>query len=51
VERSLAWLLANRHLTIRYERRADILLGFVHLACALICLTSLDGPKAAPSAA
>jgi transposase len=51
VERSLAWLLANRHLTIRYERRADILLGFVHLACALICLKSLDGPKAAPSAA
>jgi len=21
-----------------HERRADILLGFVHLACALICL-------------
>jgi transposase len=27
VERSLAWLLANRRLTVRYERRADILTG------------------------
>ena len=26
---------------IVYERRAEILLGFVHLACALICLKSL----------
>ena len=25
VERSLAWLLADRRLTVRYERRADIL--------------------------
>jgi transposase len=25
VERSLAWLLANRRLVVRYERRADIL--------------------------
>jgi transposase len=37
VERSLAWLLANRRLTVRYERRADLLTGFLHLACALIC--------------
>jgi hypothetical protein len=36
VERSLAWLLANRCLTVRYERRADILHGFLYLACALI---------------
>jgi hypothetical protein len=28
----LAWLLANRRLTIRYERRADILTAFLHLA-------------------
>jgi len=28
VERSLAWLLANRRLTVRYERRADILTAF-----------------------
>jgi hypothetical protein len=51
VERSLAWLVGYRRLQVRYERRAHILLGFVHLACALICLKSLDGPKAAPSSA
>jgi transposase len=51
VERSRAWLAGYRRLQVRYERRADILLGFVHLACALICLKSLDGPKAAPSSA
>ena len=36
------WLLANRHLTIRYERRADILTAFLHLACALICARRLQ---------
>jgi transposase len=41
VERSLAWLLANRRLTVRYERRADILTAFLHLACALICAQKL----------
>jgi transposase len=51
VERSLAWLVGYRRLQVRYERRADILLGFVHLACALICLKSLDRPKTAPSSA
>jgi IS5 family transposase len=40
VERSLAWLVGYRRLQVRYERRADILLGFMHLACALICLNS-----------
>jgi hypothetical protein len=30
-----------RRLQVRYERYADILLGFVQLACALICLNSL----------
>jgi IS5 family transposase len=44
VERSLAWLLANRRLTIRYERRADILTAFLHLACALICARKLGSP-------
>jgi hypothetical protein len=34
---SLAWLLANRRLTVRYERHADLLTAFLHLACALIC--------------
>jgi transposase len=42
VERSLAWLLANRRLTVRYERRADILTAFLHLACALICARRLQ---------
>ena len=37
VERSLAWLVGCRRLRVRYERRAD-LLGFLHLACALMCL-------------
>jgi transposase len=41
VERSLAWLLANRRLTVRYEGRADILTAFLHLACALICARKL----------
>jgi transposase len=40
-ERSLAWLVANRRLTVRYERRADILTAFLQLACALICARKL----------
>ena len=32
VERSLAWLVGCRRLQVRYERRADVLLGFLHLA-------------------
>jgi hypothetical protein len=42
VERSLAWLLANRRLTVSYEHRADILSAFLHLACALICARKLQ---------
>jgi transposase len=42
VERSLAWLLANRRLTVRYERRADILTALLQLACALICARKLQ---------
>jgi transposase len=41
VERSLAWLLGYRRLGVRYERRADLLQGLLHLACALICLRFL----------
>ena len=37
-ERSLAWLVGYRRLQVRYERRSDILLGFLQLACTLICL-------------
>ena len=42
VERSLAWLLANRRLTVRYERRADILQAFLHLACTMLCTRRLN---------
>ena len=41
VERSLAWLVGSRRLWVRCERRADIVLGFVQLACVLICLNWL----------
>ncbi|MBA2598381.1 MAG: IS5 family transposase [Chloroflexia bacterium] len=44
VERTLAWLLGCRRLGVRYERRADVLQGFLHLACALVCLRFL-GPR------
>jgi transposase len=46
VERSLAWLVGYRRLQVRYERRTDVLVGFLWLACALICLKSLNQPKA-----
>jgi hypothetical protein len=45
VERSLAWLVGYRRSQVRYERRADILLAFLQLACALICLRSQNRPK------
>ena len=35
VEGSLAWLVGCPRVQVRDERHADILLGFVHLACAL----------------
>jgi hypothetical protein len=34
VERSPAWLLANRQVTVRYERRTDIITAFLRLAYA-----------------
>jgi len=37
VERGFAWLHAYKRLRTRYERRADIHLGLLQLACALIC--------------
>lgn len=42
VERTFSWLLGCRRLGVRYERRADLLQGLLHLACALICVVSLD---------
>jgi transposase len=41
VERAFAWLLGFRRLGVRYERRADLLQGLLHLACALVCLRFL----------
>jgi transposase len=41
VERTLSWLLGCRRLGVRYERRADLLQGFLHLGCSLICLNFL----------
>jgi transposase len=38
VERTLAWFSRFRRLTVRYERRLDILTGFHLLAASLICL-------------
>jgi len=45
IERSLAWLVGYRRLQVRYERRGDLLLGFLHLACALACRNALNQPK------
>ncbi len=42
VERMLAWFARFRRLAIRYERRADILGAFHHLAAALICLKFVE---------
>ena len=41
VGRSFAWLHAFKRLRTRYERRADIHLGLLQLACALICYRQL----------
>jgi transposase len=41
VERSFSWLLGCRRLGVRYERRAGLLQGLLHLACALICVRFL----------
>ena len=41
VERRFAWVHAFKRLRTRYERRADIHLGLLRLACALICYRHL----------
>ncbi len=41
VERTFAWLHQFKRLRIRWERRADIHLGLMHLACVLICYRKL----------
>ncbi len=42
VERTLAWLARFRRLTIRHERRADILGAFHRLAAGPICLRFVE---------
>jgi transposase len=41
VERTFAWLHAYRRVVTRFERRIELYDGFVHLACAFICLNRL----------
>lgn len=48
VERTLAWLLAFRRLTVRYDRQAAAVEAFLHLACALIYLRFLCRAEAVP---
>lgn len=43
VERTIAWLHRFRRLLIRWERRADIHLGFLQLACCLIAFKFIIG--------
>jgi len=42
IERGFAWLHAFKRLRTRHEHRADIHLGLLQLACALICLRHLE---------
>lgn len=44
VERTHSWMNRFRRLKIRYERRADIHLAFLHWGCALICWNFLVNP-------
>jgi transposase len=41
VERTHAWLHANRRLRVRYERRSDIHSAFLILGCIKICHDAL----------
>ncbi len=41
VERTFSWLMNQRRLRLRYEKRADIHDAFLQLACALICFQPL----------
>jgi transposase len=42
IERTFAWLNRQRHLLIRFDRRATHYEGFLQLACALICWNYLN---------
>jgi transposase len=39
------YVVGYRRLQVRYERHAEMLLGFLHLACALICLKAQNQTK------
>jgi transposase len=41
IERTFAWLGNFRRLVVRYDRNPEIYEAFFHLACSLICLSSL----------
>lgn len=41
VERTFAWLLSNRRVVVRWERKVEVYRGFVLLAAALLCLKRL----------
>ena len=43
VERTISWLHQFRRLRIRYDRRADVHLAFMTLACIVICHRYLTG--------
>ena len=47
VERTNAWILGYRRLTIRFDRQTASVLALLHLACALICLRFLQQTEAA----
>ncbi|WCD91278.1 hypothetical protein KPP03845_200239 (plasmid) [Streptomyces xanthophaeus] len=40
-ERAFAWLHQFKRLRTRYEQRADLHQGLLHLACGIICLRRL----------
>ena len=42
VERLHSWLNRSRRLLVRWEKRQETYLGFLHLACALICFQHCD---------
>jgi transposase len=41
IERTIAWIQNFRRIVTRYENRADLYEGFVHLACTMITLRRL----------
>jgi transposase len=43
IERTNAWLHAYRRIAVRWERRADLYLALVRLACSLIICRRLQG--------